>query len=308
MLTTFAIAATMLTGVQDTVSLSLYGGQPLAQAGISIAPWGGGAIEESSANSISGSNSLLVRTATYFQGGTIKFAQPVNLAPHFANRENMLQVSVFVMRTAAATSGGGGGGGLTGGGGGLMGGGGMTAGGGSGTTQPTTSIKNMETLRVVIRTTDGKAAEGYYPLATAAGSVERWRRVGIPLVAIPGFADTNKEVASISVSGDAPASFYLGEVRVVTDQTPIQGTLSHRELNLGRGQEVTLWATAEAGFSILEYAWDFDDKDGLQDESRSQVLVHRFRVPGEYTVTCTIRDKYGFKQPWQGTIRVTVNP
>lgn len=297
MLTFVAITAAAVLSGQGTVSLSLYAGQPLANGTITLSPWGGGAIEESAGQVIAGSHSLLIRTATYFQGGTITFSSPISVAQYAANPENLLQVSVYIARAAAPT-----------GGGAAMGGSGMAVGGGTGATQPAARAKQMENLRVVIRTTDGKLSEAYYPLATAAGTVERWRRLGIPLAKIPGFSRTNKEIASVSFSGDAPAHFFLGELRVVTDQTPIQGELSHRELNLGRGQEVTLWATAEAGFSILEYAWDFDARDGIQDEAVSQVIVHRFRVPGEYTVTCTIRDVYGIKEPWRGTIRVTVNP
>lgn len=299
MLAFVAITAAAVLSGQGAVSLSLYAGQPVGNGGITLSPWGGGAIEESSGQVLAGSHSLLITTATFFQGGTLSFAAPVSLAPYVANPENLLQVSVYIVRPAAPTGGGGAMGGGTGG---------MAIGGGSGSTQPAPQAKQMENLRLVIRTTDGKMSEAYYPLGAAGRTAERWRRIGVPLSKIPGFARTNKEIASVSISGDAPAHFFFGELRVVTDQTPIQGELSNRELNLGRAQEVILWAVAEAGFSVVEYAWDFDDKDGIQDEAVSQVIVHRFRVPGEYTVTCTIRDVYGIKEPWRGTMKVTVNP
>ncbi len=305
MLTFVAISALAMAGAQDSVSLSLYGGQPADQAGISLSPWGGGGIEESGSQSIAGSHSLLVRTATFFQGGTVKFASPVPVAQYASNPENLLLVSAFVVGGSGVPAAGGGGDRA---GGAMAGGGAMGGGAMGGATQPAPRAKSMENLRLIIRTSDGKSAEAYYPLATATGVTDRWRRVGIPLSKIQGFAGTNKEITSISVAGDAPAAFYLGEVRVVTDQTPIQAELSSREMNLGRGQEVTLWAIAQAGFTVVEYSWDFDARDGLQDENTSQVVMHRFRVPGEYTVTCTVRDKFGIKPPWSGTIQVTVNP
>jgi hypothetical protein len=300
---TLAIA-TALAGGQGNVSMGIYAGEAAAASGITLASWGGGTIAESTDVSIAGSHALMVRSTSYFQGGTMKLARPAALASYFDNKENLLQFSIYVAQNTASTgtSGGGGGGTLGGGTGGTLGGGG---GGNAGTPQ---TVKQMENFRAVIRTTDGKAAEVYIPLGMPGGSTNKWRRLGVPLNVVSGFGKTNKEVASISFAGDAPATFYIGEVRVVTDQTPIQGSLSNSELNLGQGQEVTLWAVAEGGFSVLQYEWDFNAKDGIQSEAAGQIAIHRFRVAGEWTVTCTIKDVHGIKQPWSGTIRVTVNP
>lgn len=302
-LLTVSIAALAAAGQGEVANVPLYAGESLEASAITLSPWGGGSISDSTDVSYLGSHSLMVRTATYFQGGTVTFARPVSLAAYLPNRENLLVVAIYPTQTSTtATTGGGGttgrGPGLAGGSGGAMGGGGATT-----TTQ---AAKPLDAIRLIIRTTDGRASEAYYPLP--AGSAGRWRRLGVPLSAIYGFAKTNKEVASISFSGDAPSVFFIGEIRAVTDQTPIQGSLSVTELNLGRGQEITFYATAEAGPSILVYEWDYDAKDGIQVDYSGQFVTHRFRVAGEYTVTCTIRDLYGLKQPWQGTISVTVNP
>ena len=215
--------------------------------------------------------------------------------------------SVFPLEVqAGAASGGSGGSGLGAGGGVSSGGGGGTSGGG--TVSTTRPAKQMENLRVILWTTDGKATELFLPLTSAGKAAGRWVRVGIPVFAIPGFDRTNMVVDRIAVSGDARTIFYLGEVRVVTDSTPIQGFLDRTEMNLARGDEVLLTASAEGGYSVLEYAWDFDASNGVQDDANGPAVYHRFRIPGEYMVTCTIRDKYGLKTPWTGTIKVTVNP
>ncbi|MCH8275132.1 MAG: hypothetical protein IH851_10115 [Armatimonadetes bacterium] len=316
---TLGLAALMAAPGGQVANVSLYGGRPIDGQGIRLLPWGSGSIKDSTDISIAGEHSLRISTASYFQGGVIQWDKPIPVAELAKNKQNLLQVSVYVLETKAAS-------GRTSGdptrGGGEMGSGGMMAGGGrTGGTQATgTAVKQMENLRLVIRTSDDKLSEVVIPLATATGATGKWRRLGIPLTAIPGLAKTNQEIVSISLAGDAPATFYLGEIRVVTDQTPIQGYLPHREMNLARGDEVVLWATAEAGYSVLVYEWDFDASDGIQVEATGPVLYHRFRIPSynpdpnvaepakPFIVTLTIRDVHGLKKPWQGTIQVTVNP
>lgn len=321
--------ATILTGSSQVVNMSLYSGAPLGVGGSKVMAWGGGIIAETGDQSIVGNKSLQVKTTSYFSGGIYELGAPANLTQLSTNKENLFQISVFVVRNGAAASGAGSnppiGGGGAGSGrppemGGGQGGGGMTAGGATplsggtpsagGTTPSATpsTIKQMENLRIVIRTSDGKLSEVIIPLMSANGSTGRWRRLGVPMSNIPGFAKSNKEIVSLGFSGDAPATFYLGEARVVTDQTAIQGQMSVTEINVGKTQEVTLWANGEAGFSVLRYSWDFDERDGIQDDSTDQVILRKFRQAGDFIITCTISDAFGLKKPWIGKIKVTVNP
>jgi hypothetical protein len=306
-MTTAVLGLTLLAAVAQ-VDVNLYAGQPLSTEGIQIKAWGAGKAEETTDRSSAGQSSIKVTTSGYFQGAVLVFNEPRNVKPYASNRENLLVFSVFPLEVRAGS------GGAAGGGSGMSAGGGMAAGGGGrGGSQgsagaTTTPPKQMENLRVVIWTTDGKATEVYLPLTSTGRAYGRWVKVGIPLAAIPRFDQTNGVIGRIAVSGDANTTFYLGEIRIVTDSTPIQGFLDRTEMNLARGDEVLLTASAEGGSSILEYVWDFDASNGLQDEATGPAVYHRFRIPGDYIVTCTIRDKFGLKKPWQGTIKVKVNP
>lgn len=309
---TTAFALLIFGAAPAQVDYSVYSGQPLATEQITLQPWGSGSAEESTERSTAGQHSIKVTTSGYFQGAVLNLGRKPDLKPYASNRENLLVFSVFPVEVQAGAGGASGGG--LGAGGGLAsgGGGGVSAGGGSSTGRSSASAtrptKQMENLRVLIWTTDGKATEVFLPLTSAGKAAGRWVRVGIPVAAIPRLDQTNMVVDRIAVSGDARTIFYLGEIRVVTDSTPIQGFLDRKEMNLARGDEVLLTASAEAGYSVLEYAWDFDASNGVQDDATGPAVYHRFRIPGEYVVTCTIRDKYGLKSPWTGTIKVTVNP
>lgn len=315
-----ALALTIFAAAPAQVDYSVYAGQPLATEQITLQAWGSGMGEESTERSSAGQHSIKVTTSGYFQGVVLNLGRKPDLKAFAPNKENLLVFSVFPIGVQGGAASGGSGGGGLGAGGGLAsgggggGGGGVSAGGGGGSssgggaTPAARPAKEMENLRVILWTTDGKATELFLPLTSAGKAAGRWVRVGIPVASIPRFGQTNMVVDRIAVSGDARTIFYLGEVRVVTDSTPIQGFLDRTEMNLARGDEVLLTASAEGGYSVLEYAWDFDASNGVQDDATGAGVYHRFRIPGEYVVTCTIRDKYGLKAPWSGTIKVTVNP
>ena len=168
----------------------------------------------------------------------------------------------------------------------------------------------LQNVRVVITTTDGKRSEAYAPIirtAAASTSDRGWQAVGIPLKAIAGFDRTNKVVKSIAVAGDAPTTLFVGDVRVLSDETPINGDTNVKELNLALGDEVVLYAYGYAGATPLEYSWDFDAKDGIQEDARGRVVQVVYRRTGTYTVTLTVRDPDGIKQPASTKAQITVN-
>ncbi len=171
----------------------------------------------------------------------------------------------------------------------------------------------LGTIRVIITTTDGKKSESYLPVSTSAGGDRGWKTVAIPLQAINGFDRTNKTIKDIAFSGDTTTTFYVGDVRVVNDATAITGEIyGRRSYNVALGDKLQLVGRGEGGASVLEYVWDFDDSDGIQEDAIGQAVVHQFRHPspagGKTIVTLTIRDKYGLKPSKTSKIEIVVNP
>jgi hypothetical protein len=204
---------------------------------------------------------------------------------------------------------GGAGGGIQGGPGGLPGGpqGGIPGRPG-GPGQQAAAATGMETLRMIITTTDGKKSEAYVPLTTGgATAVRGWSSVAVPLAAISGFDRTNKIIKSVAFAPDDTSTFYIGELKVMNDTTPIRGEISPISLNLGVGQEVRLTARGSGGASILKYTWDFDDEDGVQVDAEGQQVIRKFRKPGTYNITLTISDYFGTKQPYTTKIKAVIN-
>jgi hypothetical protein len=310
---------------------------------ITVRSWGGGNVSETDEVAYEGTNSIRISTRNLFQGAILSFGKPENLGRTFENKNNLLRITYRLSDGGGARGtfpgGGPGGGGFgppggfPGGGPGGPGGGGRPGqgppgggpggggfgppggfpGGGPGGGFPggptTAASSSLETIRVVITTTDGKKSEAYLPVSTNQQSADRgWRNVAVPLQAISGFDRTNKVIRDITLSGDATTTFYLGDLRIVNDSTPISGQVRASRTNLALGDEVMFTATGNGGSSILRYVWDFDEEDGIQEDAEGQTVRRRFRKAGTYNVTLTVSDRFGLKQPYSTKVKLVVNP
>jgi hypothetical protein len=174
-----------------------------------------------------------------------------------------------------------------------------------GYTAPTVTTRVMKQMRVVIVTTDGKQYEAVAPFEPPLTDQEGWFPIGIALGAFKGLPPDAK-VKEIRVFGDAYGVFYVGEIRVATDPTPITGDAGEEQI-VAANDLVRLEARASAGITPLKYSWDFDASDGIQEDAVGKVVTTRYRKPGEYIVTLTVTDIYGLKKPFVATTKVTVN-
>ena len=284
---------------------------------ISLQGWGSGTIVENDQVAYQGTTSLRVSSRNFFQGGTMTLGDPKDLAKKFDDKANLLQVMFFledagwIYGVNDRSAGKNGGESLHHTGPGAGGAVSEHSGGGSGPTfeHPVPFKPKIKEVRIIVTTTDEKKSEIYVPVNSSQTLGNEWRSFAVPLQSINGFDRTNKIVKDISISTDTFATIYIGAIDVITDQTPITGSvLNITKLNLALGDEVPLSADGYGGTSVLVYRWDFDDRDGIQIDAEGQSIKHKFRTPGKFNVTLTISDLYGLKKPYVTTFPVTVNP
>ncbi|MBS1713618.1 MAG: PKD domain-containing protein [Armatimonadetes bacterium] len=279
--------------------------------GMSFKSWGSGTIAETDEAAFEGTTSIRVSSRNFFQGGIVTFATPVDLGAAYADKNNLLQ---FVLRIPASATGSApaAGGGAAGGGKGPGRGSGLAGGESGGGSQNegagASAPVGLENIRLVLTTSDGLKSEAFLEVKGRGADERGWTKAGIPLHAIRGFDRTNKSVTSIALAGDATATFYIGEVGVLNDATPVFGEITQGDLNLALGDVVNFIANGYAGSSPLKFEWDFDAADGLQVDATNQVVKRRFSKPGTYVVTLTVTDVYGLKAPHTSKINVVVNP
>ncbi|GBC91621.1 hypothetical protein HRbin15_00075 [bacterium HR15] len=320
------LSATWVAGVYaDTY---LYRGLPLNEAGITLRPWGSGTIEESTETVFVGSRSLKLTTRGYFAGGWLEFQSPVDLRSDLNTPDKVLRFTLRFPGTATVAAGGAStgprGGGLgapprgpRGGGFGEFGAPGAPPGGG--TTTTTTTQPTAQELRIVLETSDGKRTDFILPLQGVRPDESGWQSVSMPLSAIPSLKQTNGQIARVGVFSDATATFYLGEIRTLSEQTPLQGYIyvvnsygfsfnsrNESKIVIAANDELTFYGISESGTVPVVFRWSFGGDPNLID-AEGNAIRRRFPKKGTFTVILTIADPYGARKPATAQIEVQVN-
>lgn len=271
----------------------IYSGQPKDQAGLSFSAWGSGSATESSEKRYSGEKSIKITTQGMYSGGGIEFKTPVTFNVGDPKSSEYLQflISFNTMITLNPT--------------------GYTYGqaydtsdyyGGSDIIQ----MPKVSKMRIVFVPETGKAVEIQQPVVSSEDD-EGWPRINIPLAALKvPEGEKQLKVKKIVFFTDIPDSFYIGEISTITDTTPITCEAGDEQV-VAANEVVFFRGSAEGGATTLLYSWDFDDKDGIQEDAGGPVVLHLYRKPGIYKATLTVRDANGLKTASTSTVSIEVN-
>jgi hypothetical protein len=148
------------------------------------------------------------------------------------------------------------------------------------------------------------------PVPLRPGTIERveWVRVALPLASFQGNVPRDQvRVNRIIITGDRVATFWIGQIRIDVDDSPIEARIEVMPPDPRAGQPMQFIAIT-AGATPTRVAWDFDDANGLQADAAGDTVYHAYARPGEYTVTCTVSDATGQKAPFSATAAVRVEP
>jgi hypothetical protein len=304
----------------------IYRGDPAAASGIRLAGWGSGLAIDSQAEAFSGARSLKVSVDGFYSGARLIFDQPIDLTGQVNDPTGYLEMIVQFLpgriKSLAGTydstsdvgyggygsslpgpSGSGGPPGL-GGPGGYPGG----LGGDLGTGQPVQP--DTRQLRVVLVFDGGQAVSGNQPVVTFPTPDPKWVRVAIPFAAfkiqkrLPSY-----RLKELRLFGDSPDTFYVGEIRTLSDNDPISIDPLDEQV-VAVGDKVEFVAHAEAGVATLRYSWDFDASDGIQEDAVGPRVSHIYRKPSPegkpFVVTLTVTDLSAVKEPARLTTTIEV--
>lgn len=273
-----------LTWVIAACAQDLYNGQPLANSDIQIAPFGSGKIEETNEVALNG-NSFKTTFFGLHGGGWIAFQRGRDISQALQQPGALMKVALRLPVEQA-----------------------------SGSSRPMTLSK----IRIVIETTDGKLTESLHAIDKVKAANAQWYPMAVPLSAIPDLARSNGIVKRIGISGDARSTVYIGEISVATDSTPIQGyflavingvqydSRQSPRIIVASNDEILLYAFGDGGSSPLVYEWNLMSGNPAEVDASGATLRHRFPKAGEYTITLTIKDGAGRKQPATVTLKMTI--
>lgn len=297
--TLIAAACLLITAAAGAAAqdLVLYKGDPVDGKNILAGSWGSGKCEDVARSGYSGTHSLKVTARSLYEGGRIDFGQPIDLTEHFAKPDTYLQIMAKMQLDATgeedplldpfynpnANS-------------------------GSPTRTPVSRV------RLVVKYDSGPSVECQVDVSSFKIGDDGWMPISIPLSRLKGRVPRETyKVKRLILSGDGSEPFYVGQIHVITDTKPITADAGLPQF-VSANDDVLFRSHAEGGASALRYAWDFDDKDGIQEDALGEVVYHKFRRPTtskndtnlEFKVTLTVSDAFGIKKPVTSTVMVTV--
>jgi len=301
---TVALLLLLVSGAGEAREVLLYRGDPLDIAGIEVSAWGDGSARESQEPGVTGTRSIEFSTNGLFSGALLSWKNPVEIAdPSSISRFDYLLLRLRFNQTTRL-----------------------------GIEEPNLApntrgeyrplpmdfygnyfgedlpmVPKVRRIRVILYSADGRTVSHSVPVVHKTTDEDNWFAVALPLA---GFGLTTQSngfpLRRMAISADFPDKIRIGEIRVTTDDSPIY-VESLDDQEVGAQDVIVLVGSAEAGITSLVYSWDFDDKDGVQDDARGRVVQVVYRRTGTYTVTLTVRDPDGIKQPATTKAQITVN-
>lgn len=285
-LTTAAAVAVIASGAfAKSDDVYIYKGEPVSQSGISLGSWGSGIAAESNEKILTGSKSIKIVSQSLYAGGRIDFAEPVPIFKDGIDPKRYLLFTFFFNEQQTIDP-----------------------------AANTTWAWDVESYKIPVAAKvrfvfigdNGQSLSVEEP-TNEVDPDDNWVRIAVPLAKFKGIEGvTEFNLKRLLVFTDVMGTIFLGEVKLVTDNAPIKvDSLSKQVIAIYDEQFWT--ARAQAGVSSLKYSWDFDDKNGIQEESTGKIGRYVYTQSGDYTVTLTVSDADGLKTPVTVTTTVSVN-
>ena len=302
-------------------SQTIYGGEALTPSGaIRLNAWGGGdAVDNTGGAFTRAGHAIRIETGGLYQGGQIIFANGLPLGDVKADKSRFLQLVLsvgpsqkFAASSAAPPASGAQPGAsfhihwdaakwvrvaqMT------------PPAGGSLPPDDTSGMAALpiQSLHVVLEFASGAQVEMMRPVRPGSGDIN-WLRTAIPISAIPltGADASNATLKKIFIGSDSPASLMIGEIRIVTNVTPISAYAGEAQ-TVPTNSDVTFVGVGDGGASALKFEWDFDQPASFAAQAQGARVVHHFGKAGDYTVTLRVSDYDGIKNPATSTVVVHV--
>ncbi|MHB9110671.1 MAG: PKD domain-containing protein [Armatimonadota bacterium] len=134
-----------------------------------------------------------------------------------------------------------------------------------------------------------------------------WVRIGIPLSQIRQGTPIGGKLYRIVITSDEPTEFLVGRMAFVRDSDPIQANMFVFPPFLEAKRSIFFASRVEAGLTPYEVQWDFDNQAGESVDAVGERVTYTYPAEGLYTITCTVRDKTGAKEPVISKLEVKIS-
>ncbi|UCH36599.1 MAG: PKD domain-containing protein [Armatimonadota bacterium] len=146
-------------------------------------------------------------------------------------------------------------------------------------------------FRVQLTTDKGTAVLADYPIHPGDRNASGWTRVGFPLSEFKG--PLGDQLERIAVFSERPDIFYVGEMKITLDTSPLGAKPVAYPAIARTGQPVTFLADAKGGLAPVQAVWDFDNSDGVETQATGTRVTNVYDQPGDYEATVIVSDATG---------------
>ncbi len=266
----------------------LYKGDPIDSKTIAIGSWGSGFCEDISKSGYTGTHSLKITARSLYEGGRIDFLTPVDLTRHFANPNAYIQFVAKMQLDATNEEDP------------------YLEGFFPAEDTSAAAKTRVRRLKLTMWFEAGPAVECQVDISGFKVADDGWMRISFPLSKLKTKREMSAyKVKRLVISGDGSEPFYIGQIQIVTDTKPITADAGLPQY-VAANDDILFRPHSDGGAAALRYAWDFDSSDGIQEDTLGEVVYHRYRKAGKYTVTLTVSDVFGIKKPVTSTVVIDV--
>ena len=173
----------------------------------------------------------------------------------------------------------------------------------------TVPLPQLKNIRITFYTDKGQGMlvvtpDQFYPKEEIN---KFWVRIGIPLSQMQKGMPIGGKLYRMVITSDEPTEFLVGRMAFVRDSDPIQASLFVFPPFLEAKRSIFFAARVEAGLTPYEVEWDFDTLTGESIDAVGERVTYTYPAEGLYTITCTVRDKTGAKEPVVSKIEVKIS-
>lgn len=166
-------------------------------------------------------------------------------------------------------------------------------------TTKASQLPALRNLRITLYTESGVGvlsipAADFFPQQEIAGG---WVVLDLPLSRLSTKDALSGAMSRLVISSDDAATMLLGRLAFVRDVSPLQAAITTFPATLQTGQPVVFTAHADGAVTDCRVSWDFDTAAGPTVDATGDRVSYVYANAGTYTVTCTVRDVNGVKDP-----------
>jgi hypothetical protein len=171
-------------------------------------------------------------------------------------------------------------------------------------TEPPPPALPANSLHLIFGMSDGTEVDAIRILP-APQYDQDWITVSLPVYRLRNASTTSPKISFVTICTDNPTFINVGNVKLVTDSTPITASAGG-EKDIPVNTSIVFNGKASAGASMLKYEWDFETNGPFVPQAEGPYATHTYTSKGVYTVTLTVTDIDGIKAPAVDTTTVHV--